>query len=56
MTGVINLEECIAQIKQLTEQAMSGEIGFDEALQKRIDLLPILQNHITDLIVQLKKD
>lgn len=35
---------------------MSGEIGFDEALQKRIDLLPILQNHITDWIVHLKKD
>ena len=55
LTGVMNREERIAQIKRLTEQAMSGEIGFDEALQKRIDLLPIRQNHITDLIEQLKK-
>lgn len=55
LTSVINREERIAQIKRLTEQAMSGEIGFDEALQKRIDLLPIRQNHITDLIEQLKK-
>lgn len=55
LTSVMNREERIAQIKRLTEQAMSGEIGFDEALQKRIDLLPIRQNHITDLIEQLKK-
>jgi D-3-phosphoglycerate dehydrogenase len=54
LKGVINREERIALIKQLTEQAMSGEIGFDEALQKRIDLLPIRQNHITDLIERLK--
>lgn len=54
LNGVVDREERIAQIKRLTEQAMGGEMGFDEALQKRIDLLPIRQNHITELIERLK--
>ena len=43
----------VAQIKQITDQGMAGEIGFGVSLQRRLDILKLqvadLQNLITTL-------
>ncbi len=44
----------VAQIKSLTDQAMSGEIGFSEALQRRIQILRPTRDDIAALIDVLK--
>ena len=44
----------VAQIKALTDQAMSGEIGFSEALQRRIQILRPTRDDIAALIDVLK--
>ncbi len=44
----------VAQIKTLTDQAMSGEISFAEALSRRVQLLKPTRDDITALIEVLK--
>ena len=44
----------VAQIKSLTDQAMSGEIGFSEALQRRIQILRPTRDDIAALVDVLK--
>jgi len=44
----------VAHIKTLTDQAMSGEIGFGEALQRRIQILKPTREDIAGLIEVLK--
>ena len=44
----------VAQIKSLTDQAMSGEIGFSEALQRRIQILRPTREDIAALVDVLK--
>lgn len=43
----------LAEIRSLTEQAMSGDIGFAEALSRRIALLELRREHLTPLIETL---
>lgn len=38
-----------AEIAALTDQAMSGALGFGEALSRRLALLPLTQAHVTAL-------
>ncbi len=45
--GAIRLE-----IATLTDQAMSGAIGFDEALTRRLTLLPLTRDHVLALAEQ----
>ena len=35
-----------AQVADLTDRAMSGEIGFDEALSRRLTLAPLHRDHV----------
>ncbi|MGN6363451.1 phosphoglycerate dehydrogenase [Asticcacaulis taihuensis] len=44
----------VAQIKTLTDQAMSGEISFAEALNRRVQLLKPTRDDITALVEVLK--
>jgi D-3-phosphoglycerate dehydrogenase len=44
-----------AEIKALTDQAMNGEIGFGEALRRRIELLGLRREHL-DLLVERLRD
>ena len=44
----------VAQIKTLTDQAMSGEISFSEALSRRVQLLKPTRDDIAALIEVLK--
>lgn len=41
-----------AEIAVLTDQAMAGEIAFDEALSRRLALLPLTRAHIETLAAQ----
>jgi D-3-phosphoglycerate dehydrogenase len=46
----------IEEIEKLTSLAMTGNIGFDEALQQRIQLLQANQYHVELLLEALKKN
>ena len=41
--------EVRAEIARLTDQAMAGEIAFDDALRRRLALLPLTRTHIQAL-------
>jgi len=41
-----------AEIAALTDQAMSGALGFDEALTRRLTLLPLTRDHVQVLAEQ----
>ncbi|MDP3378557.1 MAG: HAD-IB family phosphatase, partial [Brevundimonas sp.] len=41
-----------AEIAALTDQAMSGALGFDEALTRRLILLPLTRDHVQALAEQ----
>ncbi|MBS0298015.1 MAG: phosphoglycerate dehydrogenase [Proteobacteria bacterium] len=44
----------LAEITRLTDQAMNGEIGFGDALKRRIALLGIRREHLPALVEQLR--
>jgi D-3-phosphoglycerate dehydrogenase len=47
--------ERIEAIADLTNQAMTGTMGFDEALARRIPLLGARREHLTELVEVLKQ-
>ena len=49
-----NRDETVKAIKDLTDQGMSGEITFEEALEKRLALLNANKGHVEELIKFLK--
>jgi len=49
-----NKDDAIAEIKRITDEAMSGNMSFRSSLQKRIDLLEAHQDDLTELIERLK--
>jgi D-3-phosphoglycerate dehydrogenase len=44
----------LAEVRSLTDQAMGGEIGFGEALRRRLELLAPRREHLEVLIQRLK--
>ena len=54
LQGQPNQAEVVAQIRALTEQGMSGEIGFQESLSKRLALLGAHRRHLAPLVVRLQ--
>ena len=46
----------LAEVRTLTDQAMSGEIGFGEALARRLALLGPRREHLAPLIERLKAE
>ncbi|MBU1383798.1 MAG: phosphoglycerate dehydrogenase [Alphaproteobacteria bacterium] len=42
-----------AEIGRLTDQAMAGEIGFGEALTRRLALLPLTREHVAALAARI---
>jgi D-3-phosphoglycerate dehydrogenase len=47
-------DERRAEIRALTDQAMNGEIGFGEALRRRIELLGLRREHLPILVERLR--
>ncbi|KAK0351224.1 hypothetical protein LTR94_025817, partial [Friedmanniomyces endolithicus] len=41
--------EIRGEIARLTDQAMAGELGFGEALRRRLSLLPLTRSHVQSL-------
>ena len=50
LKGLPDQQERIRAIHEITEAAMLGRMGFDEALQRRLDLLPLQRHHLFALI------
>ena len=46
LTGAPNADTFRAEVAKLTDQAMTGELGFGEALTRRLALLPLSRDHI----------
>ena len=46
LDGLPDAVETRAEIARLTDQAMNGEIGFGDALRRRLALLPLTQAHV----------
>ncbi|WP_442881303.1 phosphoglycerate dehydrogenase [Brevundimonas sp.] len=42
-----------AEIVRLTDQAMTGDIPFGEALRRRLELLPLTRDHIAELAARI---
>ena len=49
LAGPPDAAEVRAEIARLTDQAMAGEIGFGEALRRRLALLPLTRDHVRTL-------
>ena len=49
LAGEANAEAVRADIAALTDQAMSGQLSFGVALQRRLDLLPLTRQHVLGL-------
>ena len=45
----------LAEVKALTEQAMNGDIGFGQALARRIEILKPRREHVEALVAQLRE-
>lgn len=54
LSGHANQSSIVAQIRELTDMGMSGEISFSEGLRKRIELLSANRVHIKKLVDQLR--
>lgn len=54
LQGTPDQDAVVKQIRDLTDQGMSGEITFAEALSKRLELLNANQGHIDKLVAFLK--
>ena len=53
--SIKNSKEKLQSIKDITNQAMNGEISFDQALNKRIELLNANKTHIEFAIKEINK-
>ncbi|WP_442882112.1 phosphoglycerate dehydrogenase [Brevundimonas sp.] len=49
LAGTPDADAVRAEITRLTDQAMSGEIGFGEALRRRLGMLPLTRAHVDAL-------
>lgn len=49
LNGLPDQQDRIKSIHEITESAMQGRMGFDEALQRRLNLLPLQRQHIVAL-------
>jgi D-3-phosphoglycerate dehydrogenase len=47
-------ERKLAEVRAVTDAAMSGEIGFGEALRRRLEILSVRREHLPVLIERLK--
>ncbi len=55
LDGDPNREAKLAQVRAVTDAAMSGEIGFGEALRRRLEILSVRREHLPELIERLKR-
>lgn len=50
LKGAPDAAEVQAEIGRLTDRAMSGEVGFGEALRRRLAILPLTRAHVDSLV------
>src|ERR1700761_1055529 len=48
-------EAKLAEVAALTEQAMNGDIGFSQALTRRIEILKPRREHVAALVERLRE-
>lgn len=53
LAGAPDAEAIRAEIVRLTDQAMTGEIPFGEALRRRLERLPLTRDHIAELAARI---
>lgn len=56
LAGQPQAEELRAEVGRLTDQAMAGEIGFGDALRRRLALLPITRAHVESLAARIVEE
>jgi len=49
LAGRPDAVELRAEVARLTDEAMAGHVAFGEALRRRLDLLPLTQDHVRTL-------
>ena len=49
LAGAPDAEATRAEIARLTDQAMTGEVGFGDALRRRLAMLPLTRDHVQAL-------
>lgn len=54
LAGHPNRDSIVAQIRELTDMGMNGEISFSEGLKRRIELLSANKRHIALLVEHLR--
>jgi len=55
LAGNKDADKVLAQIEEITEQAMQGKISFTKALDKRLDLIKANKGHIDQLVDVLRR-
>ena len=55
LAGKPEAEEALQKIKDITDLGMNGDIGFQESLKKRIELLHAHRDHLPKLVTRLEK-
>jgi len=55
LDGKPERDEALAQIKNITDRGMEGDISFKESLRTRIELLQANRDHLPTLIIALDK-
>ena len=55
LKGMKRRERVVAEIKELTDKGIEGEISFSEGLRKRLDLIRATEKHLEKLTRRLKK-
>jgi len=53
LAGAPDAETIRAEIVRLTDQAMTGDIPFGEALGRRLELLPLTRDHVAELAARI---
>ena len=55
LQGLVNREEVIHEIQEVTNLGIDGDISFTESLERRIRLLKAHQDHLTPLVKELRQ-
>ena len=56
LDGRPDREAVLEEVRRLTDQAMSGEIGFAQALTRRVELLAPRREHLAPLVERLRSE
>lgn len=55
LQGKSNRDEIVAEIQEITNLGIDGEISFTESLERRIKLIKAHKDHLEELVVELRQ-